>query len=263
MNHTELACGPQDRATQGAQASEAPTLIKLLFAHLAVPRKDWPKNMELTSIGESGFVLRGECPHCQHLAAFSPVTKSFTESSGKVREGRMITALRCVACYGYILGIVKLVPDQYVSSQSNWVYETHYPLGKAPQLSSSDIPEHIVEDFNEALRCRWADAYNATVEMCRRALQSSCEGLGADSSLKIEAQIDWVASQGKITSFLQQIAHTIRLAGNRGAHPPRVITEEEADAVIQFTREYFQHVYLTAARMTRFDFSKSASKKKP
>lgn len=60
------------------------------------------------------------------------------------------------------------------------------------------------------------------------------------------------------------MAHTIRLAGNRGAHPPRAITAEEADAVIAFTEEYFQHVYVTPAKLARHDFSKSgASKKTP
>jgi hypothetical protein len=130
-------------------------------------------------------------------------------------------------------------------------------------LVSDAIPEHILQDYNEALWCQWANAHNATAEMCRRALQSSCEELGADPKLKIEAQIEWVASKGKITSFLAEMAHTIRLAGNRGAHPPRAITFEEADAVIQFTREYFQHVYMTPARMAKFDFSKSSLKKNP
>jgi hypothetical protein len=85
--------------------------------------------------------------------------------------------------------------------------------------------------------------------MCRRAIEASCIQLGAKDSLRIEEQIDWVASQGKITSGLQAVAHTIRLAGNRGAHPPRAITEEEADAVIAFTEEYFQHVYITPAKL--------------
>jgi hypothetical protein len=143
------------------------------------------------------------------------------------------------------------------------VYEMHYPLGDPPQMTCDEIPPAVLDDFNEALRCRWVNACNATVEMCRRALESSCEGLGADASQPIIAQIEWVASQGKITSFLRDMANTIRLAGNRGAHPPRAITPEEADAVIAFMNEYLYHVYESRAKLARYDFSRAGSKQKP
>ncbi len=220
-------------------------------------------DMVLASVYETGFCLRGTCPHCDSKSAFVSVTKPYFEEYQGGLVQRIVAALRCEGCNGYILGILRMEPVPLVAGRYASVYEAHYPLGKPPQVISEAIPENIREDFNEALKCRWVDAYNATVEMCRRALQSSCEELGADPKISIEAQIDWIASQGKITSFLRDMAHTIRLAGNRGAHPPRAITGEEADAVIQFTREYFQHVYMTAARMKKYDFSKSPQKKKP
>ena len=218
--------------------------------------------MELAGIWAQGkgFSLRGKCPHCHHDAAFMTVTEPYIEDLGPLTH-RMISAARCVACNSYILGILKTVPVS--SNSSKYVYDCHYPHGKPPQLASEAIPKHIIDDFNEALRCQWVDAPNATVEMCRRALQSSCEGFGADLKLNIADQIDWMASKGKITSFLKEIAHTIRLAGNRGAHPPRSITSEEAEAVVQFMREYFEHVYMTRARMAKYDFSKSPQKENP
>jgi hypothetical protein len=55
--------------------------------------------------------------------------------------------------------------------------------------------------FSEALRCQSVKAYNATLEMCRRALDSSCLQLGADPKLgTLQKMIDWLYSQGKITS---------------------------------------------------------------
>ena len=103
------------------------------------------------------------------------------------------------------------------------------------------------------------NAYNATVEMCRRAIEASCLQLGAKGNDSIEAQIDWVHSQGKITTPLKEMAHKIRLGGNRGAHPSqRIITENDADAIIEFTQEYFDHVYVMLAKMAKFDFSKRA-----
>jgi hypothetical protein len=117
-------------------------------------------------------------------------------------------------------------------------------------------------DFREALRCRFVDAYNATVEMCRRAVQASCIQLNAPADKKLVHQIDWLAAQGIITTPLKEMAHRVRLGGNLGAHPPEdpddanaiVIGVQYADAVIEFTRDFFQHVYVIPERLRNFTF---------
>jgi hypothetical protein len=105
--------------------------------------------------------------------------------------------------------------------------------------------------------------------MCRRAIESSCHELGAKPKLSIVQKIDWVQKQGKINKTLKNAAHTIRLGGNRGAHAiadPKVdapITDDEADAVIRFTRHYLDHVYVLEKDLAKHDFSKSGRKGKP
>jgi hypothetical protein len=70
--------------------------------------------------------------------------------------------------------------------------------------------------------------------------------LGANPKDQIGAQIDWVHSQGKITPHLKEVAHKIRLGGNRGSHPPdkpeddSPLTPEEADAGVSFYAALFQ-----------------------
>jgi len=168
----------------------------------------------------------------------------------------MIAAARCIACNGYILAIIKHVPDDTRTSY-HWVYDVHYPLGKPDDTVSGSIPEGSRLDFQEALRCRWVNAYNAAVEMCRRALESSCIQLGADPKLVLNDMIEWVHAQGKITTPLEDMAHKVKLGGNRAAHPSdRTLTLEDADAVIEFTREYFQHVYVMPAKMAKFNFDR-------
>lgn len=177
--------------------------------------------MELANVWDGGFRLRGVCPHCRRDAAFESVTKTYVEPHDMRIEGKhIVAALRCVACNKYILGVLVISPTPGDYRAFAPVYECHYPVGKPPQLTEEDIPTNILDDFNEALRCQWVEAYNATAEMCRRALQSSCLSLGADPKLKLDKQIDWLASQGKIIVSLQQMAHQVRLGGNRGAHPP-------------------------------------------
>jgi hypothetical protein len=203
------------------------------------------------------FALDGICPHCRAHTVLQRVTGIYTEPSQDTMNhrypSRSCAAMRCPGCHKYVLAVVTRNPD------SNWFsHEAHYPMGTPDQTVSDDIrSDDIKADFREALRCRFVDAYNATVEMCRRAIETSCLELGAPKGLDVNGMIDWVHLQGKITSVLKDTAHKIRLAGNRGAHPsPRVITPEDADAVIEFSRQYFDHVYVHPARLARFDFSK-------
>ena len=222
--------------------------------------KEWPNNMHLASYeGVSGFTLSGECPHCQGKAAFPTVTETYFGSDGSAENNIAVAACRCIGCNHYILGILK---SEYAGiNRIQWKYYAHYPLGVPDDAVAEEIPPEIKSDFQEALRCRWVDGYNATVEMCRRALESSCIQLGADEGLVLAKMIDWVRTQGKITDSLRDMAHKIKLGGNRAAHPSeKRLTAEDADAVIAFTREYFQGVYVTPARLAKHDFDKKKKK---
>ena len=84
----------------------------------------------------------------------------------------------------------------------------------------------------------------------------------------------------------QQVAHKIRLGGNRGIHPPDVpaaggpgagpqpallpqpaaapitaIEKEHAEAIVKFTREFFHHVYVVPKQLDKYDFSKPKAAK--
>jgi hypothetical protein len=149
---------------------------------------------------------------------------------------------------------------------AKWVYQEHYPLGKPNDEVAVEIPQHIQADYKEALRCRFVDANNATVEMCRRAVQATCIDLKAPADEKLVKQIDWLATSGIITAPLKEMAHRIRLGGNLGAHPPEdptdpteiIIGPQYADAVLEFTRDFFQHVYVMPERLKKFTFKKAS-----
>ena len=143
-------------------------------------------------------------------------------------------------------------------------YMEHYPIGIPSDGVSPEIPTNIGADFREALRCRFVDAHNATVEMCRRAVQASCIELKAPTDKKLVHQIDWLAQNGVITTPLKEMAHRVRLGGNLGAHPPEdpedpgeiIVGPNYSDAVIEFTRDFFQHVYVMPERLKKFTFKK-------
>ncbi|MBZ5533883.1 MAG: DUF4145 domain-containing protein [Acidobacteriia bacterium] len=204
--------------------------------------------MKVSNIFKDGFVLNGECPHCQSKAAFMTVGEPFQEGTPNTLPIRMIGAARCVACNKYILAIVR--SDVTTSSQIYHICDEYYPLGAPNQDLEKSIPEDVAEDFREAIRCQWVKAYRACVVMCRRAIQSSVITLNAKGKNLVE-QIDDLASKGTITQPLREFAHEIRLAGNVGAHADGLDDTKDSDAedIVAFTREYLDHVYVMPAKL--------------
>ena len=253
-------CSGLDKQTEGKF-----DLFALLVQTALFLWKDWPKDMEVSvfNLQQNQVTLRGGCPHCGREVVFVLVT-----SLGHSPNGLRIGGMQCQGCMQFILAV-------FQQNQFNYQYLHHYPLGKPDETVAEEIPKQIQPDFKEALRCRFVNAYNATAEMCRRALEASCIDLGASPKDVLEDMIDELEAQRKITPFLKDVAHKIRLGGNRGAHPSppakpgtsvpgeeakpepiRTITMEHADAIIKFTHEFFHHVYVVPKQLDKYDFSR-------
>lgn len=213
---------------------------------------DWytPQSMEIVNFQAQNFSQvggRGICPHCSFRSYFKPVTSAHTEDRG----GRWYTicnGAQCEACKGFVL----VVGKKYEQNQQAWTFDAVYPLGKPNDFVAPEVPAPIAADFQEALRCAWVNAYRATVTMCRRALQASCVELKAKDA-KLQDQIDELASKGVITESLKQMAHEVRLTGNDGAHPGKDglndVSEPDSRDMIEFTREFFHHVFVVPAKL--------------
>jgi hypothetical protein len=258
------------------EKQESPSLASLLQGTALFLWKEWSDDMQAALIDPQNkrFTLRGICPHCARASVFVLVTSVCSESVDSNDE-RWIGGMRCQGCFEYILGVVLWGPYT-----GRLIYELHYPLGKPNDAVANEIPEHIQPDFREALRCLFVDAYNATAEMCRRAIEASCLDLGAPKKDVLEDMIDWLADHRIITPLLQQAAHKVRLGGNRGAHPPvdgaavpatpkakdtpiEKIEKDHALAIVAFTRHFFEHVYVIPKQLDKYDFSKPKAVKKP
>jgi len=197
------------------------------------------------------FSLRGTCPHadCRSDATFTIVPTNvggsqlaihMVESQSPVQT--IWAIMQCPGCLHLILGCASR------SGPSPWKYLRHYPLGEPDDFLSPHVPEEIAHDLKQGLRCRWVKAFGATVLMCRRALQVSCDMERAEGN-DLFRQIDDLASKQRITDPLRKLAHRIRLLGKQGAHGDysdidATITEKDADDAILFMGHYVEHVYV-------------------
>lgn len=213
-----------------------------------VPFYVWRYNAPMEPVNfpeQSNNVIgaRGICPHCEAMSYFRPMA---TFSHG----AQLVSAAQCEACKSWIL----VISHRGGQNQPSGAI-TVYPLGKPRDTVASEVQEAakgVAEDFAEALRCHWIKAYKACVVMCARAIQGSALALGAKKK-RLTDQIDELFSQGKITEALKEFAHEIRVTRNIGAHPDKDgledVTEQDANDIVEFTREFLHHIYVMPAKL--------------
>jgi hypothetical protein len=239
----------------------AGSFIDFLADHLPVLKDKPPMGSVLvntTNPQQCQFTISTNCPHCHHDAVFLMVTNPHKEpfQVGGVSWMRVCAATQCQGCGKYVLAVVLRRENQ------PFTCEDYYPVTTPDETIGEGVPEQIGDDLKEAIRCEAVHAFKATVCMCRRALEASCDNLGA-SGRKLYQKIDSLVDAGKITPLLRDVATQIRLVGNRGAHPREESSEDQvdplanpkvkdADAVITFMREYLHHVYTVPHKLKKF-----------
>jgi len=233
------------------------SLLSFIRNTVAVLWKDWPTAMYANHLdNQNNFSLSGVCPHCKKGSVFIRASAPYIERLDSLYD-LIAAAMQCQGCRKLILGITK-----HARASTHYAYQEHYPLGSPDDTVAEEIPEAIAADFREALRCFWIKGYNATAEMCRRAVEAACIGMGAPKNKPLETKIDYLAEKQIITPFMRDVAHKIRLGGNRAAHPDEAetpIEKDQAEAIITFARELFHHVYVVPKQLNKYDFSKPTS----
>ncbi len=124
--------------------------------------------------------------------------------------------------------------------------DTVYPQ-PLPQPTNGDVPEQIRRDLDEAKMCFAVSAWRAVAVMARRAMQSAAIEKGATQD-KLRDQIANLATQGKITTDLKELADVVRWVGNDAAHPSgQEVTSEDADDVLRLAEQFLHVLYVTPA----------------
>jgi hypothetical protein len=214
----------------------------------------YTRHVQIINFPQQGFNVvgaSGTCPHCAATSYFKPTGAGYSEDRPTNQNHVICNGAQCESCKEFVL----VVGVRARGSNSAYALRNVFPVGKPNENVEDGVPAPIAADFKEALRCRWVNAFKATVTMCRRAIQSSCLEKSADPKKKLTLQIDELAKKDLITEPLRLFAHEVRLEGNDGAHPDadglNDVGETDADDIIEFTREYLHHVYVMPAMLAR------------
>lgn len=216
--------------------------------------------MEIVNFPQDKFTkiaVSGACPHCSVTSFFQPVQIHMEKpvTKGNAWEQRAASICECCNCKQFILVVGVRITGTGVSLDntgnvnSAFTFIGAFPMGKPNDAADESIPEGVREDFKEAKRCHFIQAYKATVIMCRRVLESSADDLGAKGA-SLREQIDDLFKTGKITQSLRDFAHHLRMTGNKGAHADvDSVSAEDAADMIQFTNQHLDFVYVMPAKL--------------
>lgn len=195
------------------------------------------------------------CPHCNSK---THIQKLFQESyEDKDRDLIFYITFRCVPCKSLIMKTYKFRQNKYDRNENLSIigWSEKFPNEELILINKfkSAVPEDVLNDFEEGIKCFNKECFKASVSMFRRSLQSSVLNLGADSDKDLFDQIDQLKDNEIITKDIKDWAHNIRIFGNWGAHPQndnlKDVDEEKTKEAQSFLEEFFNYVYVMPSRV--------------
>lgn len=176
--------------------------------------------------------LAARCPHCGKEATFDPIGLNDINADGSHFVGQR----RCPnpECKCHIFVVIEA--GRIVSA---------YPPIRI-DFDKENIPENVLNSFEEAIACHSSSCFIASAIMVRRTLEEVCvdkEAKGGNLKERIKA----LESKIVVPKELLEAMDELRLLGNDAAHIEAQtfgkISEEELEIAIEFTKELLKALY--------------------
>lgn len=188
------------------------------------------------------------CPHCGAQSHIEALWNDYHRFRN--RDVEFYVIFRCKPCRKLLLKTFFFEQNPYSQDElltmKGW--EELFPTRFDDQLDSEDkkfIPDEVLRDYEEALRCQSIKANRAASAMFRRSLQSALLKIGADPKNDLIKQIE---SLEVLPKDVKDWAHQIRIFGNWGAHPDKDnLKEVDGDDVTEihdFMSKFLLYIFI-------------------
>lgn len=188
------------------------------------------------------------CPHCGAKVHIEKLWNDYHSFGNGDIEFYVI--FRCKPCKKLILKTCSFKQNQYARKPDlkfeKW--DEKFPITFDDELNMEEkeyIPDQVLSDYQEALKCKSIGANRASCSMFRRSLQSALVILGANHKLDLIKQIN---SLDNLPNDIKDWAHQIRIFGNWGAHPDKdslkEIDHEDVAEVNDFIAKFFLYLFI-------------------
>lgn len=161
------------------------------------------------------------CPHCGARSHIEALWNDYHQLRN--RDVEFYVIFRCKPCRKLILKTFYLEQNPYSHEENLTMkgWNEMFPMSLDDQLKKEEkefVPNEILRDYEEALKCQSIEANRGSCAMFRRSLQGALVRIGADPKLDLIKQIE---SLDKLPKDVKDWAHQIRIFGNWGAHPDK------------------------------------------
>lgn len=182
------------------------------------------------------------CPHCGHNGTFVPVLTNDIAVYEVGYNSRLIVDI--------YIGIRKC-PNTKCNGNLFFIADRNedvtriYPNETIP-FDEENIPERVLNAFDEAIRCHSNMCFIASAIMIRKTLEEICIDRGAMGN-DLFKKIENLGSKILIPRELLSGMNELRLLGNDAAHIEAQtfaeIGKEEIEVSLEFTKEILKAVY--------------------
>jgi len=202
------------------------------------------------------------CPHCRVKSHFTPTT----HARGYGGETAWIVQ-ECDNCKQLVLTIFQVTgvigePVAGGAYSPSLFSEPEDVFPYFRPIPDPSIPEEVAEDYSEAVLCYSAGAFDASVVISRRAIETAAILLEANPNDKLWKKIEYLGDNEVLEKSLCDLATEIRLLGNvPAAHPDkhdllRKVDSKECKDVLDFLEAFLESVYIRPAKIEKLRMSK-------
>ena len=190
-----------------------------------------------------------KCPHCGVQSNLSAISIPRYEFLVRFRSTKVGIVYRCDSCNAPVF--LRFSVQQDFGGPQVRIDEDYEEIERPLEtFEFKYLPEDVVADFQEALTCYSAGAYNGFAAMCRRTVQSASVELGAQGSDKIIRQLRDLKEMAQIDDDTFGILKQIVIDGHGGAHPHLpALNPARAAVLLELMKDILHQLYVRKGKL--------------
>lgn len=182
------------------------------------------------------------CPDCNSIVETEVIFEypyNLDHKDESLSEGTLVKLARCLNCEKPIL-----ISEDFIEIDDHF-----FPQGRIqlyPEKESSFVanaPQKITNPFREAIKCYRANAYEASVIMCRKGIEAICHEKGEKNGTLIN-KLKNLKNKGILEDTFYKWSNELREIGNLGAHShDSEISKQDAKDTLDFFEALILFLY--------------------
>jgi hypothetical protein len=181
------------------------------------------------------------CPHCGKTAAHELIhLEDYTDGNDDSQADRWLAILKCTKC-----NRPSIYRDEWDAKKEKWQAVLVNPT---PQRAPGEVPAKIRKTFDDALGML-NQPLSLTAVGIRKTLEAICDDKKAQGDA-LNERFAYLGENGFIPQPLADLMENSPTIGKIGSHFGNMeISQEEVDALIEYTLAVFECLYIVQARI--------------